>query len=131
MRAVFPFKRGEFRKIIPTYFFEDTLFESGIDERHAAALEARAGEPSAVDAVRMGHDLVELFQLGRTGLPVVDGGLAALEGQPAVLLDISLPPCLRPFHNAVILRVPVLGALRPVFGEPVPVPFEDLTGNVS
>ena len=130
MRAVFPFKRGEFRKIIPTYFFEDTLFESGIDERHAAALEARAGEPPAVDAVRLRHDLVELFQLRRTGLPVVDGGISAFEGQPSVLLDVSASPCICARFHALVFRIPVLGPLRPALREAVFVPNIDLSWNV-
>ena len=109
MYRIFSFQLWECLEIFLRYSFGDALLKGGIDQRHTTALEACARKASAVDAVGLCHDLIKSLQLGRTGFPVVNGGLAALEGQSAVLLDIATSPRLSTALNAIKLGVPVLG----------------------
>ena len=51
---------------------DDGLFVGRVDERHATALEACSGETTAIDAVGVGHDVVEGYQFWGTRFPVVD-----------------------------------------------------------
>ena len=60
----------EFREEGEIFFFhlpEDFYFKRGVDQRHAAPLEAGAREAPAVDAVGLRHDLIKPDQFGRAG----------------------------------------------------------------
>ena len=91
----------------------DSVLISGIDERHAAALEAGPAEPAAVDALGLRHDLVEADLLGRTRFPIVDAAPAGFKRQFAVGFDVAAGPGFRPLLHTLELGVPVLAALRP------------------
>lgn len=70
---VMPPQIRELGKILSLDFFEYSLLERRVDQGHAAALESGSAEAASVDAVGSGHDLVDLFQLWRAGLPFLDG----------------------------------------------------------
>ena len=107
----------------------DLVLLCRVDEGHAAALEAGAGEAAAVDAVGFAHDFVQADGLGRAGLPVVDAAPAGLEGEAAVSLEVALAPGFGPGLHAPELGVPVLAAPSPGGGEPVFVLAVDLIGH--
>ena len=114
MEAVFALHFGISSQIFPLHPFLDAVRLGGVDQRHAAALEACAAEPAAVDAIGLAHDLVQLDLLRRAGFPIMDAAPAGLKGQPAIFLQIPAPPGFRAGLYALELRVPMLTALRPL-----------------
>lgn len=63
-KLVFAPELGEGAQVLLFDLALDALAVGGVDESHAASLETGAGEAAAVDAVGMGHDVVEGLQLG-------------------------------------------------------------------
>ena len=111
--AVLPFELWEGGEVFLCDVAGDVCFVGRVDECHAASFEARSAESSAVDAVGVAHDFVERLEFRRTGLPVRDAALSALEAEAPIGVEVALPPGLgAPFH-AVELRVPMLGTASP------------------
>lgn len=128
---VFAPELGEGAQVLFFHLAPDALAVGGVDEGHAASLETGAGEAAAVDAVGMGHDVVEGLQFGRAGLVVVDARMAALKAQAAEGVEVAAAPGFGTLFHARELGVPVFGTACPVLGQAVAVLAEHLDGDLA
>ena len=100
---------GELLQVAPRQLTLDIVLASGVYQRHAGALEARAGETTAVNARQRTHYLVDGDKLRRAALVVVDAALAAVEAEAPEQLQVAALPSRNALAHTPVLRIEVLG----------------------
>ena len=63
-----------------------------VDQRDARTFETRSAETTAINAVRLTHNLIQCYQFRRPAFVVVDGAFTTLEYQLPECTDVATRP---------------------------------------
>ena len=118
-------------QILCCHFYFNIFGLIWVNQCHTAALEARAREAATVDAIGIGHDLIQLFQFITTTLIAVYRGFSAFKNKLTVPLQITFTPQFCTLFGTSELAVIVFCTSAPQFGQTVFIGFKDLKRYIT